>query len=146
MKHEKIRQALIEERNTELQNVAELGKQYQARQADIDKITAFMPEQKRIDQIISSVQQISSQAGLNLAGITTAAAADLGETAGYKKLFVSFDVEGQYPSFVNFLKLLEQNLRLYDIFSIIGSPTTDVAGGRQGLINFSVQLNAYNLK
>ncbi len=140
-----VRQALIEEKNAELKNVAELNKQYKARQASIDKITTFMPEQKRVDQIVSSIQQMASQAGLSLAGMTTAAVAETGEAAGYKKIFVSFDVVGQYPSFVNFLKLLEQNLRLYDIFGIIGSLATG-AGGSQNLVNFSVKLNAYNLK
>mgnify|MGYP001558513512 CR=1 FL=1 len=141
----KVRQALIEEKNAELKNVAELDKQYKARQAGIDKITTFMPEQKRIDQIVSSIQQVASQTGLNLADISTAATAETGEAAGYKKIFVSFNVVGQYPSFANFLKLLEQNLRLYDIFEIIGSLTTNTGGG-QNLVNFSVKLNAYNLK
>jgi hypothetical protein len=81
-----------------------------------------------------------------LTDITTAAAAETGEAAGYKKIFVSFNVVGQYPSFVNFLKLLEQNLRLYDIFGIIGSLTTNAAGGAQNLVNFGVKLNTYNLK
>ena len=116
-----VRQALIEEKNAELKNVAELNGQYKARQVGIDKITTFMPEQKRVDQIVSSIQQIANQSGLSLADMTTAAEAETGEAAGYKKTFVSFDVVGQYPSFVNFLKLLEQNLRLYDIFGIIGS-------------------------
>jgi len=140
-----VRQALIEEKNAELKNVAELDKQYKAKQAGIDKLTTFMPEQKRIDQIVSSIQQIANQAGLSLADMTTAAAAETGEAVGYKKIFVSFGVIGQYPSFVNFLKLLEQNLRLYDIFGIIGSLTTGTGGG-QNLVNFSVKLNAYNLK
>jgi len=140
-----VRQALIEEKNAELKNVAELDKQYKARQAGIDKLTTFMPEQKRVDQIVSGIQQIASQAGLSLADISTAAAAETGEAKGYKKIFVSFDVVGQYPPFVNFLKLLEQNLRLCDIFEIIGSMMSQVGGG-QGLVNFSVKLNAYNLK
>jgi Tfp pilus assembly protein PilO len=141
-----VRQALIEEKNAGLKNVAELNKQYKTRQADIDKIITFMPEQKRTDQIVSSIQQITSQSGLSLTDITTAAAAETGEAAGYKKIFVSFNVVGQYPSFVNFLKLLEQNLRLYDIFGIIGSLTTNAAGGAQNLVNFGVKLNTYNLK
>ena len=76
----------------------------------------------------------------------SAAATDSGEAVGYKKIFVSFSVAGQYPSFVNFLKLLEQNLRLYDIFGITASLMTGGAGGAQNLVNFSVKLNAYNLK
>jgi Tfp pilus assembly protein PilO len=138
------RQALIEERNSELQKVAELDKQYQARQADIDKILVFMPEQKRIDQVVSSIQQMTTQAGLNLAAMMTAAVADT-ENVGYKKILVSFDVVGQYPSFINFLKLLEQNLRLYDIVEIVGSPLAN-SGGAQNIVNFKVKLNAYNLK
>ena len=141
-----VRQALIEEKNTELKNIAELNKQYKARQASIVKLTTFMPELKRVDQVVSSIQQIANQSGLSLAAMSTAAAAETGEATGYKKTFVSFDVVGQYPPFVNFLKLLEQNLRLYDIFEIIGSMTSKVGGGGQNLVNFSVKLNAYNLK
>ena len=141
-----VRKTLIEERSAELQNVAELDGQYKARQAGIDKITSFMPEQKRVDQIVSSIQQIANQTGLSLADITTAAAAEAGEVVGYKKIFVSFNVVGQYPSFVNFLKLLEQNLRLYDIFGIIGSLTTSTTGGNQNLVNFTpIILNSYQL-
>ena len=142
----KTRQLLIEEKKAGLKIVGELDEQYKARQTDIDRIVIFVPEQKRIDQIVSSVQQIASQAGLSLAGITTAGSAESGEETGYKKMFVSFDVMGRYPSFVNFLTLLEQNLRLYDIFEIIASLATNTSGEAQNLVNFSVKLNTYNLK
>lgn len=142
----KTRQALIEEKNTELKKVTELDKQYKIRQADIDKIIVFMPEQKRIDQIVSSIQQIASQAGLSLAEITTAGSTETGEAAGYKQMFIGFNVVGQYPSFLNFLRLLEQNLRLYDIFEIDASLTTSAAGEAQNLVNFSVKLNTYYLQ
>ncbi len=142
----KLRQSLLEEKRAELDNVSELGKQYGTRQADINKIVVFMPAQKRIDQIVSSIQQIAGQAGLNLTTITTSGSADTGEAAGYKTITIGFDVMGQYPPFVNFLKLLEQNLRLYDIYEIIASSVVSASGGSQNLVNFSVRMKAYNLQ
>jgi Tfp pilus assembly protein PilO len=139
------RQSLLKEKEAALENVNELGKQYEARQADIGKIVTFMPTQKRTDQIVSSVQQITGQAGLNLTTITTAASST-GNAAGYKTISVSFDAGGQYPTFVDFLKLLEQNLRLYDIFEINASSVISVSGGPQNLVNFSVKMKAYNLQ
>jgi Tfp pilus assembly protein PilO len=142
----KTRQSLLEERGAELKKIGELDKKYKARQADINKIIAFMPAQKRIDQIVSSIQQVSSQAGLSLTSITTAGAAETGEITNYKTILVSFEVIGQYPSFMNFLKLLEQNLRLYDIFEVVASLTTTAGGEGQNLVNFAVKLNAYYLQ
>jgi len=139
------RQSMLVEKQAELGRVGELNNQYEARQSDIDKMMVFLPKQKRIDQIVSSIQQMASQAGLNLTSLTTATSTETGEV-GYETIFVGFDVVGQYPSFVNFLRLLEQNLRLYDIFGIIASLTTSSAGGTQNLVDFSVKLNAYNLK
>lgn len=139
------RQLLLEERTAELKKVAEFEEQYMARQADIDKLTVMLPEKKRIDEVVSSIQQITSQSGLNLISMTTAGLTEAG-IAGYKKIIVNFDLVGQYPAFVGFLKLLEQNLRLYDVFEIIGSLATDTAGAAQNLVNFTVKLNAYNLQ
>jgi Tfp pilus assembly protein PilO len=141
----RTRQALIEEKNMELRKVTELDKQYQARRADIDKILIFMPEQKRVDQIILSLQQMANEVGLRLGSIVTAAAIEK-EGAGYKKILVSVDVVGQYPSFVSFLKLLEQNIRLYDVFEIMGSPVASAVAGGKNLINFNIKLNTYHLK
>jgi Tfp pilus assembly protein PilO len=140
------RQSLLEETTAELKRVAELEEQYKSRQADIDKLAVMLPEQKRIDEVVSSIQQITSQTGLTLTVLTTAGSAETGESTGYKKIFVSFDVSGQYPSFINFLKLLEQSLRLYDVFEIIGSLIPNPTGTAQNLVNFTVKLNAYNLK
>lgn len=140
------RQLLLDERKAGLEKIGELDKQYKARQADIDKVIVFIPAQKRIDQIVSSLQQISSQAGLSLTGMTTAGSAETGEGVGYKEIFINFDIMGQYPSFVNFLKLLEQSLRLYDVFEIVASMNTASSTGAQNLVNFTIKLNAYSLK
>jgi len=137
----KSRQTLLNEWIAGLNNVRELDRQAQTRQADIDKIKAFIPERKQIDEVVSSIQKITEQSGLQLSSITTSEVLLTGE-AGYRKIFVSVDMLGAYPAFVNFLKLLEQSLRIYDVFETIAVASTTTSGK----IIFTIKMNTYYLK
>lgn len=136
-----LRQAALSQRSAQLSKMRELEGQIVARQADINKIKSFLPERKQIDEIVSSLEDITKSSGLQILGMTTAVAPSIDET-GYKKLLVTIDLIGRYPAFIDFLKLLEQSLRLYDIFEINAATSTVVEGN----INFSVKINAYYLK
>ena len=135
------RQALLTERTAEIDNTKALGRQIELRQGDLDKIRTFLPTTKQIDEIVSSIQKISQDAGLQLTGMTTAGIPEAGEI-DYKKVQISLDLVGKYPVFVNFLKLLEQNLRLYDIFEITAAESTTSPGN----VNFIIKMYAYYLK
>ncbi len=134
-------QALLDERKGIFEKIQELNRQAQSRQADINKIKVFIPEQKQIDQIVSSMEKITEQSGLQLSALTTSEVPATSDV-GYRKIFIGADIFGTYPAFVNFLKLLEQNLRLYDIFDIIAAASTTSPGN----INFTIKMNAYYLK
>ncbi|MBI2063617.1 MAG: type 4a pilus biogenesis protein PilO [Candidatus Yanofskybacteria bacterium] len=134
-------QVLLGERKTFLNNVLELDKQAKSRQADIEKIKTFLPEHKQIDEIVSSIQKIAEQSGQQLVGLTTSEVL-LVTNLDYKKVFIGVDIVGTYPAFVNFLKLLEQNLRIYDVFEITAASSTTIPGS----VNFAIKINAYYLK
>lgn len=139
----KSRQLLLTERTAIFDNVRELDRQAQTRQADINMIKAFIPERKQIDEVVSSMQKITEQSGLQLSSLTTSEVSLTGE-AEYRKIFVGADMAGAYPAFVNFLKLLEQSLRLYDIYEINAAASTTLLG--LGNVNFAIKMNAYYLK
>lgn len=135
------KRALLNDRKDIFEKIKELNQQVQTRQADINKIKVFIPERKQIDEIVSSMQKITEQSGLQLLGLTTSEV-PLTADMGYRKIFISADTLGTYPAFVNFLKLLEQNLRLYDVLDILAAASTTSPGN----VNFTVKMNAYYLK
>ncbi|MBI2669728.1 MAG: type 4a pilus biogenesis protein PilO [Candidatus Yanofskybacteria bacterium] len=135
------RQLFLNGKTALLDNIFELDRQAGLRQADISKIKAFLPERKQIDELVSSIHKIMEQSGMQLSGLTTSEALFVGESE-YKKIFIGADIVGTYPAFINFLKLAEQSLRLYDIFDITAVSSTISLGN----INFGIKMNAYYLK
>ena len=135
------RRALLDERTMLLDSVRTLDEQVQLRQNEVSKISTFLPEHKQIDEVVSSIQEIAAQSGLQLSSLTTAKTSFSSET-GRENIIIGVDAVGTYPSFVNFLKLLEQNLRLYDIFEITAATSATAVGQ----VNFSLKINAYYLK
>ena len=53
------RRNLLAERTAVVNKIVEAQKQVQSRQADINKIKSFLPERKQIDEVVSSIQNIS---------------------------------------------------------------------------------------
>ena len=135
------RRNLLAERTAAVNKIVEAQKQVQSRQADINKIKSFLPERKQIDEVVSSIQNISESSGMQLLGMITSAVPGIDDNR-YKKILVGVDLIGQYPAFVNFLKLLEQSLRLYDVSEINAAASTTVPGN----VNFTIKMNAYYLK
>lgn len=138
----KEREDLLAQRTREQENVEALVAQYQSRQSDIDKTGILLPEIKQIDQIISSIETISRESGLQIEGLTIGGSSDPG-TVPYKTTFIGIDLGGTYSSLTNFLTETEKSLRLYDISEIGISRDTATGGGN---LNFNIKISAYNLK
>ncbi len=140
----KGRQALIADRIIEAKNFKDFNEQVKGREADINKITVLLPTKKQLDQVVSSIDTISKESGMQLVSLTTGDATT--ETSSnFKKVFIGLDMTGKYPAFIDFLKSLEQNLRIYDVAE--NSAAVSTAGGaNSGLVNFSVKMNTYYLK
>lgn len=135
------RQVILNERTAESSNVRDLDGEVKSRQSDINKIKSFLPERKQVDGLVSSIQNMVESSGVQLVGMTVGDVASNEETR-FKKMLIGIDVASPYPSFVDFLKLIEQSLRLYDVNEVNAAASTTLPG----IVNFSIKMNAYYLK
>lgn len=140
----KQRKAILAERQSALQNIKTLDSQYNQRQSDIKKVLTFLPEDKRNDEIISSIQAASIQSGIQLTGLGITPQTQTKSNA-YLTTFISVDGIGSYGSLLTFLRELEQYLRLYDIVDLNISHATTAGAGTDAL-NISIKINTYNLR
>lgn len=125
-----VRKTHLAERQALIAKVTTLNEAYQKNSANIGKIDDFIPAQFEQDQIVSSLHDISNQAGVRL---TELSIAEPQNAAGglYRTSVINVNVGGQYNQFTDFLTLLEQNLRLYDVSEIAITESTGV--GSSGL-------------
>lgn len=137
------KQSFLTEARGNLNNFKQLQADFESKQGDTNKILISLPRNKQIDQIISSIQVAASQNGVLLRGLTTGEVND--STAGdLKKISINLDMQGNYQSFINFLAVIESNLRVYDVFSL--SMGKDTSGSALiGLLNINMKMNAFNL-
>lgn len=134
------KQTLVNERNQEVRNFNVAKQQATLHEGDIAKIAVVMPVKKQIDEVVSSIQTAAVTSGMQLADLSTATIVTP-DQLGYKKLFINIDLSGQYTSFVNLLRVLEQSLRLYNINEISAAVSTGPVGG----VNFALRIYSYYL-
>lgn len=123
-------------------NVQTLLKQYNSNQTSIGRILLALPKQRQYDYLTSSIQTAADAAGLQM---TSIAMSDAQHTsAEYQTVPITLELSGTYPEFINFLKALEQSLRLFDITKI--ELSEGGTGGSSSSISIHLQLQAYSLK
>lgn len=136
------RQMTLQERSSEYQTFKDLAGEYDKRQNEIAKILVFLPPNKQIDGLVSSFQQATVNTGLQLTDLGIADNSGGNDTTGYKKALANLNLIGSYPAVMNFLKTLEQSLRLYDVTEISAAQNS----GSATSLNVNVKVNAYYLK
>ena len=137
------RQELYDSRSAIIKRIQDLNKEYQQRAADITKISSVLPSKKSLAEMVSAVEKLSTQSGLQLISATIAGKPSDSQARAYNLLPIEIAMGGSYPGLVSFLKSAEKNLRIMDVISI------DAAAGvvdNPGLLNFSIKGNAYYLK
>lgn len=137
------RRELYDSRSGVIKRIQDLDKEYQQRAADIRKISSVLPSKKSLAEMVSAIDKLSTQSGLQLSSATIAGKQADGKVGDYNFLPIEILMGGSYPGLINFLQSAEKNLRIIDITSI------DAAAGsadNSGLLNFSVKGNAYYLK
>jgi len=137
------RKDLYDLRKNTVEKIGNLNKEYQERSADIAKISALLPNKKSLPEVVSAIEKISTQSGLQLSGATMTGQPSSDTTSIYNVMPMDITLSGQYPSLVTMIKSIEKNLRLIDIKSI------DAAAGsidRPDLLNISIKGEAYYLK
>ena len=137
------RQALYDSRSAIIKRIQNMNKEYQQRAADVAKIASVLPSKKSLAEMVSAIDKLSTQSGLQLVSATMAGKPSDGQGGAYNFLPVEITMSGGYSGLTNFLQSAEKNLRVIDIISI------DAAAGlvdKPGLLNFSMKGSAYYLK
>lgn len=124
-----------------LKKIDELNTQYQERSSDVARISSVVPNAKSSAELVSTVEAISQQTGLQLVEIITSGSDD--QQQELQTIFIELGLAGNYPSLTAFLELLEKNLRIVDVPEITIAQTS-VLGG-QASLNFRVKASAYYL-
>lgn len=141
----KTREEVFAEKKDLIAGIASLKDQYSSRETEIKKLSVLIPKSQTVQEIISSIDSISQQAGLELRNLGTAVKDEDREAAGLKRIIVvEMLLAGQYPSFFSFVNLLEKNLRIFDVKEV--TITSDVIAVGLPLLNFRVTAETYFIK
>ena len=137
------RQELYDSRSATLKKIQDLNQEYQQRAADIARISSVLPSKKSLAEIISAIDKLSTQNGLQIISAVVVGQPSGGQIGAYNFLPIEIAMNGSYIGLVNFLQAVEKNLRIIDIISIDAAAAS---ADNSNLLNFSVKGNTYYLK
>src|SRR3989344_1099401 len=138
------RQELLNSRTTIIENIYKLDKEYKKRISDIAKLSTIIPPKKSIAEVVSSIESLSGRNGIELFSSSVTSQKTENDKSPYNILNVEMALNGNYLSLVSFLKGLEKNLRIIDLFSIDASKIA--REDNSTLLNFAIKGSAYYLK
>lgn len=137
------RRELYDSRSAIVKRIQDLNKEYQQRAVDITRISSVLPSKKSLAEMVSAIERLSIQSGLQLISANIAGKPLDSQVGAYNSLPIEIAMGGSYPGLVSFLQSAEKNLRIIDITSI---GATAGSADNPGLLNFSIKGNAYYLK
>lgn len=134
--------------------VEKLTQSYEKNKENLEKISYILPSGKDTPDLIVQLEALSLEGGLVLEGMGFSAPGEegmlskaeeaRGEEGGavknYKTLVINLNLIGSYFAFKNFLKAVEDNIRLMDISSINFSPELR---GESQLLKFNLSIKTY---
>ena len=139
--------AELEKRQTYLNNLNLLISSFnKINQTEVEKVKKILPSETDIPGLYSQFQTLSEKNNIALASISISEAAPeegtaINETGGISRLSVNLNLVGSkdsgYNDLKNFLSLLENNLRLFDVNAVYFTP---------GSPNFTINLITYYTK
>lgn len=135
------RESILSSRKDILARIEGLNSQYQQRSSEVSKISSVVPNTKGTAELVSTIETITQQTGLQLVEITMRESGNPQEEL--QSIFVELGLIGTYPSLTAFLDLMEKNLRLIDVLELNASKTS--APGQQIILNFRIKANTYYL-
>ncbi|GEM_PF-5474954 len=112
------RRTLLESRTKIIDDVLKLKQDYDAKKAEIDKISSIIPSRKQLPELVSAFESMASTNGLALNSLNIAENENSSEEdAGnpFKTMNIQNKLNGSYESFRNFLSSVESSRRLIDI-------------------------------
>lgn len=143
----------LSEKQTLLVKIENLIKDYQGSQEDLKRISYILPTGQDLPNLIIQLEALAFEAGLVLEAVDFSAPEEQGVTKAqqvgsseeivikkYQTLNINLKLIGDYLAFKNFLKLIEENIRLIDIVSVNFSFQS--SEGFQ-FLNFDLNLKTY---
>lgn len=139
------------EKQIVLGKVEKLTKTYEENQEDLERVSYILPSGQDIPDLIVQLEALAFESGSIIESVefssekkTTKAeqirAGEQGVVKDYRGLNISLNLASTYSGFKNFLRLVEENIRLMDVNSIDFS--TQSSEGSQ-LINFNLSITTY---
>ena len=146
-------QSVWQKKLSETQNLSKklevLRKKYNSMIAESEKIAQAIPLKEDLPGLLVQLEELTSQNGLILDNVNFSAEVnDTRKTAtGIKSLTVNLSLSGGQTSFKDFLKAIENNLRIMDVssFSVKGqtSFSSTVSGSGAPSEGFKLSLITY---
>ena len=150
----KAQNILLGEKQALLDKVDKLKGSYQTNEETFKKLEYILPNNQDVPNLIVQVEAFAVESGLSLkkidffasdlGGGTSRAQAIRGETGvetkEYQILTINLGLSGSYLGFKNFLKIVEENIRLMNIRTINFMPKSGV---QTSDFDFEVVLEAY---
>jgi Tfp pilus assembly protein PilO len=136
------REGQYKDRKEIIDMISKLTQDYKDHSADISRFSIIVPKEKDSAELVSMVQAMASQNGLQLNSLKLLQPIDNQGKDSYYTEGIDMNLVGNYPSLKSFLYSVEKNIRILDVQAITGSPVAP----NSNLINFNVKVNAYYLK
>ena len=137
--------AKIEKRDKYFSQLRELADQLKKYQEEISKIDSAIPSEMSVLNMFNFLSETSSQNGLLLKEVALEKSSSSKISSRLRENYITFNVVGSYPSFKNFLSLLEKSARIIQIENISfssGSVSTK-KGEAPTLFKVTIKVNSY---
>lgn len=152
----KTKQQQLIEKEDLIRTVEALMEKYKDNEEILKNLDVILPEESNIPDLLVQLEALANAGGMVISDtkISTleakktskAETATTGEaaqekTADYKTVTIGLVMSGDYSSMKNFLQVVEKNMRLIDVDSIIFSGQSE--GGTKSLFDFDIVLKTY---
>lgn len=129
----------IETKEKYIQGLKKMAEELKNYQVQLAKIDSALPSEPGLAALFNFFQKVSSQQGLVLTQVSPFLFQTHPEIKNLKETEVSVAFSGSYPSFKNFLSVLEKSARLIEVESI-----SFLTQEKEGLLNFDLKIKVYS--
>ncbi len=132
------------ELTSEKNYVAKLKETYAAiveKKEVLDKIDSALPAKNSLSELLNFFQKSASRSGLVLEEVIPSASDKVGDIREYN---TDINLKGSYPSFKEFISLLESSARMIDISSIKFSAAQKVGSSGENIFEFELSTKVYS--
>lgn len=139
-------QANLKEKEIELQgkgeffiDLKEISQKIKEYQEPLSKINTALPPEPSLVNLFDFLQNLSSRYGLIIKKIDSLGTNPSSDFPQLKESLISLEVSGDYPSFKNFLSLLEESARLIEVENVSFSSSSG-----EEFFTFQLKMKVYS--